>query len=713
MATLSATEQTAAIDQTWAQVAGLRPSLGEDVQRYQHEYRGQDWLILADQRTEKYFRLSTDSELFLDCLNGQQTVEQIYQAMESSPVAALSREDIILLLGNLQAAGLLQLGNDEPTANNKTSGFSLSALSKPFAIRIPLLDPERFLQRFVPYFHWLPGWLVLWSWLGLVAFALVASWLNWSGLLEHGAARFDDPVNLIHFWLLYPLVKALHELAHAFATKLWGGVVHEMGIMLLVFFPVPYVDSSAANRFSSRRQRILVSAAGIMMETFLAALAMLVWLHSEAGLVRDLAFDIMIIGGISTLLFNANPLLRFDGYYIFSELIQIPNLYTRAQQYLGYLFQRYLLNISDKPSPVTAAGEGKWFFFYGLAAGFYRIFIALFIALWVAGQFLIIGLLLALWALIYQLLIPTIKSLAKLFNIARSKQRLLRLSVILGITLSILVYALTVPVHNSTYSQGIVMLPDDAPVRSNASGIVKQVHVADGSLVSAGQVVVSLENIELDTRLAIAQARLAEAQSKLDSVMLKDRTQSEIMKNRVNSLQAEVDDIASQLDGLNIRSGRDGRIVLPRAVDLPGRFIERGEVVGYSISQEPLSARVVVDQPVIDRVRQDSASIQLRLNSNPDRIYPAQMSRQIPLLSDRLPSRFLGSGAGGEVAIDTRDASGLQAIDRVYQVDIILPDELQTALVGQRVHLRFIHSDQSLGRELVNYLRQLWVQELA
>ena len=713
MATLSETEQPAAIDQTWDQVAALRPSLGEDVQRYQHEYRGQDWLILADQKTEKYFRLSTDSELFLDCLNGQQTVEQIYQAMESSPVAALSREDIILLLGNLQAAGLIQLGNDEPSATTKSSGFSLSALSKPFAIRFPLVDPENFLQRFVPYFNWLPGWLVFWSWLGLVAFALVASWMNWPGLLEHGAARFDDPVNLIHFWLLYPLVKALHELAHAFATKLWGGVVHEMGIMLLVFFPVPYVDSSAANRFSSRRQRILVSAAGIMMETFLAALAMLVWVNSEAGLVRDLAFDIMIIGGISTLLFNANPLLRFDGYYIFSELIQIPNLYTRAQQYIGYLFKRYLLNIGDTRSPVTADGESKWLFFYGLAAGFYRVFIALVIAMWVAGQFLIIGLLLALWALIYQLLIPSIKTLAKLFQLALAKQRLLRLSIIVGFIAGSLLVALTVPVHNSTYTQGIVMLPDDAPVRSNASGIVSQVHVDDGSEVSAGQVVVSLENIELDTRLAIAQARLAEAQSKLDSVLLKDRTQSEIMKNRVNSLQAEVDDISSQLDGLNIRSERDGRIVLPRAVDLPGRFIARGEVIGYSISQAPLSAQVVVDQPVIERVRQDSSSIQLRLNSSPDMIYRAEVNREIPLLSDRLPSRFLGSSAGGEVAIDTRDDSGLQAINRVYQVEIVLPEPMQTALVGQRVHVRFIHSDQSLGRELVNYLRQLWVQELA
>ena len=134
-----------------------------------------------------------------------------------------------------------------------------------------------------------------------------------------------------------------------------------------------------------------------MMETLLAALAMLVWLYSEAGIVRDLAFDIMIIGGISTLVFNANPLLRFDGYYILSEMIQVPNLSTRSQQYLAYLFQRYLLGISDTRSPVTAAGEARWLFSYGLAAGLYRIFISLFIALWVAGKFLIIGLLLALF----------------------------------------------------------------------------------------------------------------------------------------------------------------------------------------------------------------------------------------------------------------------------------------------------------------------------
>ena len=185
----------------------------------------------------------------------------------------------------------------------------------------------------------------------------------------------------------------------------WGGKVNEIGIMLLVLFPVPYVDSSAAHQFSEKNRRLAVCAAGIMVEIFLASIALLVWANTDHGLMHDLAFDIVIIGAVSTLAFNANPLLRFDGYYLLSEQIEIPNLATRSNQYIGYLFKRYLLAIPNLRSPVTAAGEVKWLVSYGIGARIYRVFISLFIASWIAGKFLIIGVLLALWAVIGQLIL--------------------------------------------------------------------------------------------------------------------------------------------------------------------------------------------------------------------------------------------------------------------------------------------------------------------
>jgi len=130
-------------------------------------------------------------------------------------------------------------------------------------------------------------------------------------------------------------VKALHELGHAYALKHWGGEVHELGLMFLVFLPVPYVDATGSASFGQKWQRALVGAAGIIVELLLSAIALFIWLNAEEGLVRAFAFNVMVIGGVSTVFFNGNPLLRFDGYYILSDLVEIPNLGDRSKRYLG------------------------------------------------------------------------------------------------------------------------------------------------------------------------------------------------------------------------------------------------------------------------------------------------------------------------------------------------------------------------------------------
>ena len=137
-------------------------------------------------------------------------------------------------------------------------------------------------------------------------------------------------------------MKALHECGHGFATKVLGGEVHEAGIILLALMPVPYVDASAASAFRSKGQRVLVGAGGMLVELFLASLALFVWLLVEPGPVRAVAWNVMLIGGVSTLVFNANPLLRFDGYYILADAIDIPNLGSRANAWLGWTAERHL-----------------------------------------------------------------------------------------------------------------------------------------------------------------------------------------------------------------------------------------------------------------------------------------------------------------------------------------------------------------------------------
>ena len=163
------------------------------------------------------------------------------------------------------------------------------------------------------------------------------------------------PENLLVMWLVFPVLKLAHEFGHAFAVKTRGGEVHEMGVMIMVLTPVPYVDASSAWAFRSKWQRIRVGAAGMMVELFIASLALFLWLSAEPGVFRGVLYNVILIAGISTVLFNANPLLRFDGYYILMDWLEIPNLRQRSTQYWAYLAERYLFGRREAEPPARDA----------------------------------------------------------------------------------------------------------------------------------------------------------------------------------------------------------------------------------------------------------------------------------------------------------------------------------------------------------------------
>ena len=699
------------LEEAWQSIAGLRLRPGRAVHFYQHTYRGKPWLIIADQQNESYFRCSSDAEHFLALLDGSRNVEQALAETRQAQSSNLQQQDILLLIANLKSAGLLQNdaavdGDDAQLPPRPKPNRWLS----PFAIKFPLFNPDRLLQETGHFFRPLFSPLALFIWFGMVLLALATALLNWQALAEHSASRFADPRNLLWYWLLYPLVKGLHEFGHAYATRRWGGAVHEMGIMLLVFFPVPYVDSSAAHRFSSKNQRLLVCAAGIMVEVFLASLALLLWVNTDHGLVHDLAFDIVVIGGVSTLLFNANPLLRFDGYYLLSELIEIPNLGTRSDQYLGYLFKHYILNIPGMRSPVTAAGEIKWLVIYGICARIYRVMISLIIALWVAGKFLVIGILLALWGVASQILYPLIRSFYRLIPLVLRANRLPRFAAICCVFSIVILTSLLMPLRYSTYSEGVVSLPENALIRAGADGIVTRVQLADGETVENDAVILQLENMELEARRDTLLAQLEETRARQQEVFLQDRSQADILKIKVSTIEADIRDTEEQLNSLKVVSATAGVVSLPMASDLLGRYVNRGEVIGYVAGPSQVSALVVIPQLDIDAVRRNMKSIEVRFSSRPAETFIAEFLRELPQGTDRLPNRKLGSGAGGQVAVDTRDATGRQSMSNIFLVEIALPQEISGSYLGQRIYVRFVHQSESLGNRLLRRANQLMLQ---
>ncbi len=704
--------------EAWSRIADLRPRLRDHLEFVQQSYRGADWSLLADQFADNYFRCSEQALRFLQLLDGNHSIEAAYQQCRSGAADGPGREEVIRLIADLSNADLLQ--GDFPIAADAVADRSeridqqrrRQRWLRPLAIKIPLLDPDRFLTASAAAIAPLFSSAMLLIWLLAVASAAVLAGLHWAELGQHWQTRFSDPQNLLWLWLLYPLVKILHELGHAYATKTRGGAVHEMGVMLLVFMPVPYVDSSASHRFAAKQQRMLVGAAGIMVELLLAAAALWLWSLTEPGTVHDLAFNVAVIGGVSTLLFNGNPLLRFDGYYVFSDWLEIPNLAARSNQYLGYLLKRYGLGMADSRSPVTAEGERRWFVGYGIVAGGYRLLISLFIALWISGQFFVLGVILACWALISQLFYPALRQLARLLPAAARAGKSVRLLVLVSSVALLVGGGLLLPIEHSSVAEGVVVLPEDSLIRARTDGVVVDVLAEDDRSVVAGTPLLRLEDPLLDSQLRVLLAKKSEAEAEQQQLLLEDRNRSEMLKTEVLTLEAEIADMRERLQHLSILSPSAGLLSVPALADLPGRYIHKGDLVGYVVDLSQVNARVVVEQDAIERIRSATQAIEVKLHSAPELTLPATLIRAMPKAIDQLPSRVLGSQAGGDIAVDARDEQGLQTLSRVFAVDIALPLKASGGYLGQRLSVRFVHGRENWATRIYRGLRQRLLKEL-
>ncbi|MFI4998981.1 MAG: peptidase M50, partial [Reyranellales bacterium] len=373
---------------SWYRVAGLKLRLRSHTTIHRQVYRGKVWHVLVDPQTGRHHGLSELSNLMVCLMDGRRTMQDIWEATgQRSRDDPPTQDETIQLLAQLHGADLLQ-GEFPPDFDEmaersvKASQRRMMAqLRNPMAVRVPLFDPNRLLELTMPLFRPLFTVAGFLAWLALVLSGFVLAVLHWPELTSDVADRVLAAENVAIIICIYPVVKSLHELGHAYATKIWGGEVHEIGIMLLVFIPVLYVDASASAAFKQKHRRIVVGAAGILVEMALAAIAMIVWVQGSPGLGRSIAFNVMLIGGVSTLLFNGNPLLRFDGYYIFSDLVEIPNLGSRANAYVLYLLQRELFRIDDVETPVVEPSEAKWLLGYAVLSFLYRMLVSLGIAL--------------------------------------------------------------------------------------------------------------------------------------------------------------------------------------------------------------------------------------------------------------------------------------------------------------------------------------------
>ncbi len=707
-------------DDLWQRLSGVRLRLRDTVSVHALEYRGRAWYLLRDALSSQQFRLSGAVYAMLAELDGRRTLAQAWQRHAGqSEGSEKNRNDLLNALMQLQAAGMLDAGPTTDAAalvarqRRQRRQQSLARWLRLLSPRLPLVAPDGFLTRSLPLAGWVFHPRALWLWLLLVLGAGLQALMHWPALAVYGAQRLDDPRSWLLLIAVYPLVKALHEIGHGLAAKRAGAEVNEMGITLLVFLPVPYVDASAASALRDKSQRILVSAAGILVEGVLAALAMFAWLALDDGLLREAMFAVMLIGGVSTLLFNGNPLLRFDGYYVLSDAIEIPNLATRAARYWGYLARRYLLGLGGECSPANATGERRWFLFYGAASTLYRLMISLGIALFLIATVPTLGVLLAAWLIAAQVLLPLARQLHFLLFSATLTGRRLRSLVIVGGLMAGLLGALAlIPFPSSTKADGVVLLPEQAIVRASVDGFLDRQLVAYGSPVGKGDALFVLSNPELERDLAVLRARITELAARRDAAGFADRLGRDIQAERLAELRAELAELERRHAGLVLRSPTAGMLRSPALGDRLGRLVAQGELLGYVADDAQAMVRVIAVQADAARIRDGVEAVHVRLADRASEVLPGELLGEVPAASDVLPSAALGSRAGGAIPVDARDPQGRQTLRKVFSFDIAVPYARALQFIGSRAYVRFEHAPVPLLARGYDSVRRLVMSQI-
>ena len=496
----------------------LRPDLVVQPQFYE----GMTHYVIKDPLALKYFRFKIEEYFLLQQFDGQKDLQEVKRAFERKyRPQTISIEDLVRFVAQLHEAGIVVIDSPEQATAlirrrrknrwRKVWGFLANILF----IKIPVIDPERLLTWMYPYFRWLFTRTFVAFSVGtmLAAVTLVVSqWSQFYSMLPEFQSFFNW-WTIFTFWISLAIIKIIHEFGHGLTAKHFGGEVHEMGMLFLVLTPALYCDVTDSWLLPNKWHRIWISAAGIYVELFLASIATFVWFNTEQGLFNSLAMATMFICSVNTVLFNANPLLRYDGYYVMADWLEIPNLRIKSTQFFTYLIQEKVLGLEVPVQSYLPRSRRSLFVTYAIASYLYR-WVVTFSIIFFLSQVLkpyklqSLSYMLALGSLIPLLAMP-IYQIGKFVRTPgrMRKVKKARAAAFAAAFVAVVAGILLIPTPLRIQGTLVLSPADPVEVYAEVEGQLADLKVEDGQWVKEGAILAQLVNREKEKELRPAPGR--------------------------------------------------------------------------------------------------------------------------------------------------------------------------------------------------------------
>lgn len=637
----------------------------KDVQVERQIYDGDPYYVVKDPIGLKYFRMKELEYFIFKQLDGNQTISDIQKKIEEHfSGLQVSEEQIKEFVISVRNMNFLEdFGPGANRALYHRSGLKKRARIKQkfmsfLFFKIPLVDPDKFLKKAHPYirFIWTKTfWRV---YLGILLLALYI-------LVTHATEFFYQiqgfltPENLVLLFIAIMVTKTFHEFGHGFTCRHYGGEVHELGILFIVFTPWMYCNVSDAWIFQKGRQRFLVSMAGILTELLVASLATFIWWWTPPGVVNSLCHNIIIICSVDNLFRNGNPLLRYDGYYALSDYLEIPNLRMKARAYIGYLAKKYLLRMDVEHDEALSRRRKRTYVIYGILSMIYRTFILLLIVGLVGRRFFIIGMILAAF-LIYSSFMRPVKQALNFIVKNRREMRFSRVAVALLAAVPLFTAGLLFAYqpHLKVSSNCAVEPGEHVVLRTGVEGYLKQILCGPGDHVKKGQVIAVLDNpflrAELDT-MKIDRAILDKIMAKaLGSGRVGEYNQYKI---HMDSLDKEITELETKLSKMDVKAEQAGMMLTYKLEERLGDYFHKGEFLCQLGDLDEVRIRVIIPEAEMTdmKVGQDVA---LKVYAYPEKTLEGRVTGISPVRVQTLENIALSSRFGGKLPTEPGREAG-------------------------------------------------------
>ncbi len=705
------------------------PPIRSDLEIVPQYFGGPICYVVKDPVSANYYRLGEAEYVVLKCFQAGRDVEETRQEVKRRTGAEITAREVYRFVEQLKGSNLLKSKgmSDVPTLTRQKDLRRKQRIkqfvSNYLFVTIPVWDPDRLLDRLLPYcrFFFSPWFFAVWS--GLAAAALWIVVTNFSVLAA-------DAFSLLSGWNLLILsvsvfsIKFFHEIGHALTCKYYGGEVHAIGPAFLVFQPCMYTDTSDAWLLPSKWDRLKVSSSGIIVELMLASIAAIVWISSQPGIIKQVAYAVMIASSVSTILFNANPLLRYDGYYILSDLIEIPNLRIKAGQYVGFLFRRYLLGLQEE-EPQATPRERHIFVIYGVARFIYRIGLVFTIGLFLYTLFPPLGI--VMWGTsAYGMVLMPIwkqgKDLARHYTAGRVR---LKYTSILLILAAILAGIWFIPIDYTVEAPCVVSPARLDVVRTSITGEVESVKAREGDTVRAGSVLGRIRNPELAKMIAKTQAEIRAADARLRRTLNTSAAEYGMELRKKSQIEDRLRELQKRVERLELRAPIDGVVVGLHAeergaLSSPHGFVSDTEMDGYpeldTLEGATIEAgtglfgvadvsRTVLDVFVYERdVTQLNRGLPMSvaLRAHPHRPFESEVRAILPVDVKTLENVGITLEDVGYVPVKPTPEGKRQPLVTLYMVRAPVPAERPALKIGQTGKARITYDSGPMGPYYIN-----------